>query len=74
MTDDDIYTNDGTVTLKNERAIKKKTGNWRACPFILGMLYISTDLYIHTKYIHILFWFISFQVLLDTLNCSLCRE
>ncbi|CAI9298605.1 unnamed protein product [Lactuca saligna] len=36
MTDDDIYTNDGTVTLKNERAIKKKTGNWRACPFILG--------------------------------------
>ncbi|KAL4572354.1 hypothetical protein LXL04_019127 [Taraxacum kok-saghyz] len=36
MTDDDIYTNDGTVTLKNERAIRKKTGNWKACPFILG--------------------------------------
>ncbi|XP_076931780.1 protein NRT1/ PTR FAMILY 8.2-like [Bidens hawaiensis] len=36
MTDNNIYTNDGTVTLKNERAIKRKTGNWKACPFILG--------------------------------------
>lgn len=36
MTDNDIYTNDGTVTIKNERAIRKKTGNWKACPFILG--------------------------------------
>ncbi|XP_076887270.1 protein NRT1/ PTR FAMILY 8.1-like isoform X2 [Bidens hawaiensis] len=36
MTDNNIYTNDGTVTLKHERAIKRKTGNWKACPFILG--------------------------------------
>ncbi|KAK9054971.1 hypothetical protein SSX86_026050 [Deinandra increscens subsp. villosa] len=36
MTDYDVYTNDGTVNLKNERAIKSKTGNWKACPFILG--------------------------------------
>ncbi|MFS7997550.1 putative bacterial ABC-type protein transporter [Helianthus anomalus] len=36
MTDNDIYTTDGTVTLKNERAIRSKTGNWKACPFILG--------------------------------------
>ncbi|XP_076941226.1 protein NRT1/ PTR FAMILY 8.1-like [Bidens hawaiensis] len=36
MTDNNIYTNDGTVTLKNERAIKRKTGNWKACPCILG--------------------------------------
>ncbi|XP_024965745.1 protein NRT1/ PTR FAMILY 8.2-like [Cynara cardunculus var. scolymus] len=33
---EDIYTNDGTVDINNERAIKKKTGNWKACPFILG--------------------------------------
>ncbi|KAI3676303.1 hypothetical protein L1987_85908 [Smallanthus sonchifolius] len=36
MTDNDIYTNDGTITIKNERAIRSKTGNWKACPFILG--------------------------------------
>nr|XP_043622567.1 protein NRT1/ PTR FAMILY 8.2-like [Erigeron canadensis] len=36
MTDEDIYTGDGSVTLDNERAVKSKTGNWRACPFILG--------------------------------------
>ncbi|KAJ9548771.1 hypothetical protein OSB04_021314 [Centaurea solstitialis] len=33
---EDIYTNDGTVDINNERAIKKKTGNWKACPFILS--------------------------------------
>ncbi|KAI3771305.1 hypothetical protein L6452_02467 [Arctium lappa] len=33
---EDIYTNDGTVDINNERAIRKKTGNWKACPFILG--------------------------------------
>lgn len=36
MTDDEIYTCDGTVTLNNERAIRSRTGNWKACPFILG--------------------------------------
>ncbi|KAD3067728.1 hypothetical protein E3N88_35608 [Mikania micrantha] len=36
MTDDNIYTNDGTITLKKKRAKRSKTGNWKACPFILG--------------------------------------
>ncbi|GJW78762.1 NRT1/ PTR family protein 8.1 [Tanacetum coccineum] len=36
MTDDEIYTGDGTVTLSNKRAIRSRTGNWKACPFILG--------------------------------------
>lgn len=36
MADDDIYTNDGTVDIHNKPAIKKETGNWRACKFVLG--------------------------------------
>uniref|UniRef100_A0A5B6Z0I1 Putative Peptide transporter 1 isoform 1 n=1 Tax=Davidia involucrata TaxID=16924 RepID=A0A5B6Z0I1_DAVIN len=36
MAEDDIYTNDGTVDFHNNPAIKEKTGNWRACRFILG--------------------------------------
>ncbi|XP_059626517.1 protein NRT1/ PTR FAMILY 8.1-like [Cornus florida] len=34
--EDDIYTKDGTVDYKNNPANKKKTGTWKACPFILG--------------------------------------
>ncbi|CAN6324363.1 unnamed protein product [Urochloa humidicola] len=30
------FTSDGTVDISNEPALKKKTGNWRACFFILG--------------------------------------
>ncbi|KAK9010129.1 hypothetical protein V6N11_036644 [Hibiscus sabdariffa] len=33
---DDIYTRDGTVDINKEPANKKKTGNWKACCFILG--------------------------------------
>ncbi|KAE8697718.1 Protein NRT1/ PTR FAMILY 8.3 [Hibiscus syriacus] len=33
---DDIYTKDGTVDINKKPANKKKTGNWRACCFILG--------------------------------------
>jgi len=32
------YTRDGSVDYRGRPAIKKDTGNWRACPFILGML------------------------------------
>ncbi|KAF0905063.1 hypothetical protein E2562_000870 [Oryza meyeriana var. granulata] len=32
----DIYTQDGTVDVKGNPAIKKNTGNWRACPYILA--------------------------------------
>ncbi|KZV41611.1 hypothetical protein F511_15380 [Dorcoceras hygrometricum] len=30
------YTKDGTLDYKNNPANKKKTGTWKACPFILG--------------------------------------
>ncbi|KAF6153494.1 hypothetical protein GIB67_027361 [Kingdonia uniflora] len=36
MAEIDFYTNDGTKDYLNEPALKKKTGNWKACPFILG--------------------------------------
>ncbi|KAL6998400.1 hypothetical protein U1Q18_008525 [Sarracenia purpurea var. burkii] len=36
MAEDDIYTKDGTVDFHNKPAIKKETGNWKACRFILG--------------------------------------
>lgn len=32
----DIYTKDGTVDYRNKPAIKKETGTWKACPYILG--------------------------------------
>ncbi|KAM7496475.1 hypothetical protein LguiA_020889 [Lonicera macranthoides] len=33
--EDDIYTKDGTVDYQNNPANKKKTGTWKACPYIL---------------------------------------
>ncbi|KAI5004544.1 hypothetical protein ZWY2020_031787 [Hordeum vulgare] len=33
---DMIYTQDGTVDMKGNRAVKSNTGNWRACPYILA--------------------------------------
>lgn len=36
MAEEDIYTKDGTVDYKNNPANKKKTGTWKACPYILG--------------------------------------
>ncbi|RDX94730.1 Protein NRT1/ PTR FAMILY 8.1 [Mucuna pruriens] len=36
MAEDDIYTQDGTITISKKPANKKKTGNWKACYFILG--------------------------------------
>jgi len=32
------FTGDGSVNFRREPALKKGTGNWRACPFILGMI------------------------------------
>ncbi|XP_027339830.1 protein NRT1/ PTR FAMILY 8.3-like isoform X2 [Abrus precatorius] len=32
----DQYTGDGSVDFKGRPVLKKNTGNWRACPFILG--------------------------------------
>ncbi|XP_051148514.1 protein NRT1/ PTR FAMILY 8.3 [Andrographis paniculata] len=31
-----LYTGDGSVDIKGNRVLKNTTGNWRACPFILG--------------------------------------
>ncbi|KAM6546688.1 hypothetical protein CsatB_027424 [Cannabis sativa] len=31
-----LYTGDGSVDLKGNRVLKQNTGNWKACPFILG--------------------------------------
>jgi hypothetical protein len=36
MAEEDIYTQDGTINIKRKPANKKKTGNWKACWFILG--------------------------------------
>ncbi|PHT38042.1 Protein NRT1/ PTR FAMILY 8.1 [Capsicum baccatum] len=36
MESDDDYTKDGTVDINKKPANKKKTGTWKACPFILG--------------------------------------
>ncbi|RDY04915.1 Protein NRT1/ PTR FAMILY 8.1 [Mucuna pruriens] len=36
MAEEDVYTKDGTVDYRGNPAIKKETGTWRACPFILG--------------------------------------
>jgi len=30
------YTGDGSVDFKGRRVLKQNTGNWKACPFILG--------------------------------------
>lgn len=36
MEEDGVFTNDGTVNIHKNPANKKKTGNWKACRFILG--------------------------------------
>ncbi|KAF7017912.1 hypothetical protein CFC21_031265 [Triticum aestivum] len=33
---DTIYTQDGTVDIKGNQAVKSNTGNWHACPYILA--------------------------------------
>lgn len=35
--EDGLYTEDGTVDIKNQPANKLKTGGWKACRFILGI-------------------------------------
>lgn len=32
----DKYTKDGTTDIHGRPVLKKETGNWRACPYILG--------------------------------------
>ncbi|KAH9324725.1 hypothetical protein KI387_004903, partial [Taxus chinensis] len=33
---DEEYTRDGSMDIHGNPAVKRKTGNWKACPFILG--------------------------------------
>ncbi|XP_024987888.1 protein NRT1/ PTR FAMILY 8.3-like [Cynara cardunculus var. scolymus] len=56
-----LYTGDGSVNIKGQPVLKSNTGNWKACPFILGneccerLAYygISTNLVSYlTKYLH----------------------
>lgn len=36
--DSGLYTGDGSVDVKGKPVLKQNTGNWKACPFILGDL------------------------------------
>ena len=40
MEADDYYTKDGTVDYRKNPADKRKTGTWKACPYILGNCFI----------------------------------
>lgn len=40
----DIYTKDGTTDIHGNPAVRKDTGNWRACPYILGKVLESLSL------------------------------
>jgi len=44
--EEDIYTQDGTINIYRKPANKEKTGNWKACWFILGirLIFIETML------------------------------
>lgn len=44
MEEGDVYTTDGTVDIHKQPANKKKTGNWKACRFILGEVSIFRTL------------------------------
>lgn len=36
QSEDSLHTGDGSVNMKGELAVKRETGTWKACPFILG--------------------------------------
>jgi hypothetical protein len=38
MAEDDTYTQDGTLDINKNPANRRKTGNWKACRFILGIV------------------------------------
>jgi len=45
MEEENVYSKDGTVDYLGNPANRKKTGTWKACPFILGnSLSLSTDI------------------------------
>jgi len=42
MEEENVYSKDGTVDYLGNPANRKKTGTWKACPFILGNFFVST--------------------------------
>ena len=38
MEDANVYTQDGTVDLQGRPVLASKTGRWKACSFLLGIL------------------------------------
>jgi len=40
-----VYTQDGTVDIHKNPANKEKTGNWKACRFILGNVLIVSPIF-----------------------------
>lgn len=42
------YTGDGSVDFKGRPVLKQNTGNWKACPFILGKLLLFS---LHFSYV-----------------------
>ncbi|URE45726.1 peptide transporter [Musa troglodytarum] len=40
---DERYTKDGTTDIHGRPAVRKNTGNWRACPYILGIILKSPN-------------------------------
>ncbi|GMP51055.1 hypothetical protein CsSME_00017434 [Camellia sinensis var. sinensis] len=34
--EEDMFRKDGTTDFRNKPALKKQTGSWKACPYILG--------------------------------------
>ncbi|KAJ1430531.1 Proton-dependent oligopeptide transporter family [Sesbania bispinosa] len=55
QSEDSLHTGDGSVNIKGELSVKRETGTWKACPFILGTFFcerlayygIASNLVIH---------------------------
>uniref|UniRef100_A0A453H310 Major facilitator superfamily (MFS) profile domain-containing protein n=1 Tax=Aegilops tauschii subsp. strangulata TaxID=200361 RepID=A0A453H310_AEGTS len=59
------YAGDGSVDINNQPALKRNTGNWRACYMILGTVPDISNSQMQTAPI---FLFFSYQLLADHLN------
>lgn len=44
-----LHTGDGSVDINGKPVLKSNTGNWRACPFILGNLSYFYVLFIYPR-------------------------
>lgn len=39
QSEDSVHTGDGSVNIKGELSVKRETGTWKSCPFILGTFF-----------------------------------